>query len=296
MGHKKYKSIENMRKRYLSAFEKGDNIVIQEKLDGSNASILYDGEKIHSYSRRLKLDESNTLNGFFDYAQTIKKVESLKRLRIFGEWLVKHTVNYREDAYSKFYLFDVYDDEKEEYLPHDKVKEASEALGLPMVEVFYEGEFIDWGHVDSFIGKSVLAEEGEGVVLKNMDKLNNPNHREPFYVKLVSESFQERKAKRVVKPIDPEALVQMEYETDLVQSIVTKPRVRKQLFTLVEDGVIPQDFDLKDMGVIARHIGRMIYDDCVKEEPEVVTEVGKSFGKYSSSQAMKLAKEIILDS
>ena len=30
-----------------------------------------------------------------------------------------------------------------------------------------------------------------------------------------------------------------------------------------------------------KHIGKRIYDDCIKEESEFVLEFGKDFGKYS---------------
>lgn len=296
MEHKKYKKIDNLRSSYQGSFNKGDKVVIQEKVDGSNGSLLYDGNEMHAFSRRFHLDEFNNLNGFWQYAQTVKRIEELKGLRIFGEWLVKHTIPYSEDAYNKFYLFDVYDDSTNEYLPQEKVVEVSKLLDIPLAEVFYEGEFKSWEHAHSFIGKSALGESGEGVVLKNQDRLNDSNRKNPFYIKLVAPSFQERKATKGRRPIDPAVSAQREYDIGLVESIVTEPRVRKQLFVLVEDGIIPQDFDLEDMGTIARNIGKLVHDDCVEEEPDVVAEVGKDFGKHLVSVAMKVAREIVTNS
>lgn len=296
MEHKKYKKIVNLRTKYQESFNKGDKVVIQEKIDGSNGSLLYDGNKMHAFSRRLPLDEFNNLNGFWQYAQTVKKVEELKGLRLFGEWLVKHTIPYSKDAYDRFYLFDVYDDSTNEYLPQEKVVEVSKLLDIPLAEVFYEGEFESWEHAHSFVGKSALGESGEGVILKNQDRLNDPNWKNPFYIKLVVPSFQERKATKGRRPTDPAVLAQREYDIGLVESIVTEPRVRKQLFVLMEDGIIPQDFDLEDMGTIARNIGKLVYDDCVEEEPDVVAEVGKDFGKHAVSVAMKIAREIVMNS
>lgn len=54
-------------------FEVGDRIQITEKWDGSNASIRYDVEtgKLVAFSRRLELTYNNTLNGFWNYVQTL---------------------------------------------------------------------------------------------------------------------------------------------------------------------------------------------------------------------------------
>ena len=54
-------------------FHVGDHIVIQEKVDGSNSAIAYDKEtnKLVAFSRRQTLDYNNTLNGFWNWVQTL---------------------------------------------------------------------------------------------------------------------------------------------------------------------------------------------------------------------------------
>lgn len=54
-------------------FEVGDIIQITEKWDGNNASIRYDIEtgKLIAFSRRLELTFNNTLNGFWNYVQSL---------------------------------------------------------------------------------------------------------------------------------------------------------------------------------------------------------------------------------
>lgn len=54
-------------------FEVGDHIVIQEKVDGSNAAIAYDSDtdKLVAFSRKQELNEVNTLNGFYNWVQTL---------------------------------------------------------------------------------------------------------------------------------------------------------------------------------------------------------------------------------
>jgi hypothetical protein len=52
-------------------FEAGDHIQITEKVDGSNASIQKIDGKVIAFSRKQQLDEFNTLDGFYDYVQTL---------------------------------------------------------------------------------------------------------------------------------------------------------------------------------------------------------------------------------
>lgn len=45
MEQKKYIDIECLKDKYIDAFQKGDYIVLQEKIDGANFSIRYDEER-----------------------------------------------------------------------------------------------------------------------------------------------------------------------------------------------------------------------------------------------------------
>ena len=94
-------------------FEVGDLIVIQEKVDGTNASFAYDKENdmLVAYSRRNELNYSNTLRGFWDWIQELN-IDMFKKYPdyvFFGEWLVSHKIQYKKDAYKKFYFYDVWD-------------------------------------------------------------------------------------------------------------------------------------------------------------------------------------------
>ena len=122
-----------------------------------------------------------------------------------------------------------------------------------------------------------------------MTRLNDSNTRLPFYTKIVSNEFSETK-KIKQKTID----VNRETYLELTQSIVTKPRVNKILHKMVDENIIPIDWDETNMSDIARNIGRLIYDDCVKEESEIVDKI-ENFGKMCSSTCMKLVKEIMVD-
>lgn len=302
MQHKKYLSIERLKNNYTDGFQKGDLIIIQEKIDGANASFQYDFEnnQITAYSRKQTLSLENNLRGFWEYAQSLDKEKYndliLKDLRFFGEWLVQHTVKYPSDCYQKFYLFDIYNTATQKYLTQDIVKTLAEKLGLIYVPTLYIGEFQSWEHIYSFLGQTKLGGEyGEGIVVKNMSKINNPNTRLPFYIKIVCSQFTETKGVKEQKVINLEEQADKEYKLELVKSIVTKERITKTLHKMVDENIIPVDWNESNMGVIAKNINSLIYHDCVKEEKEIVEEVGDTFGKLCGSTCMRIVKEILLE-
>ena len=84
-------------------------VYVQEKIDGANAQIWIEDGEIKCGSRTQELTQG--FNGFVDYAKShegIRKcLEANPNHRLFGEWLVRHTIAYNETVYKKFYLFDV---------------------------------------------------------------------------------------------------------------------------------------------------------------------------------------------
>lgn len=106
------------------------------------------------------------------------------RYILFAEWLVHHAVPYPEERYEKVYCFDVMEKETGKYLPQDQVKEMVTELGLTYVPVFYDGPFVSWEAIEAMVGRTELGGAyGEGVVVKNMTRLNDPNEKLPFYTK-----------------------------------------------------------------------------------------------------------------
>lgn len=299
MKQKKFMDIERLKESMIDGFQKGDHIVVQEKIDGANFSIRYDPEtdSIASFSRKNPLSFQNDLRGAWGWSQKLDKnlVKDVlgNNLVLFGEWLVSHTIVYPQERYQNAYFYDVYDTETEQYFKQDKVKEVINSLGLIYVPVFYDGEFQSWEHIQEFVGRTDLGgEHGEGVVVKNMSRINDPNTRLPFYTKIVGEKFSEKKS---VKPkmIDPEKVAERERLQNLVDTVVTEGRVTKLVHKMVDEGIIPEKWDEHDMSTIARNIGKDVYYDCVKEEPDVVEQVGGDFGRLASGAAMRIVRNIL---
>ena len=76
---------------------------------------------------------------------------------------------------------------------------------------------------------------------------------------------------------------------------MTKERISKTLHKMVDENIIPVDWNESNMGIIAKNINSLIYHDCVKEEKEIVDKVGDTFGKLCGSTCMKIVKEILLE-
>lgn len=297
MEQKKFISIERLKEGYADGFQKGDHIVVQEKIYGANFSIRSDDKTntIAAFSRRQLLDYKNNLRGAYQWVQELNKdlVRDVlgTNLILFGEWLVPHTIVYPEERYQNGYFYDVYDTETDCYLKQDKVKTIVDCLGLNYVPVFYEGEFQSWEHIRQFVGRTDLGGKiGEGIVIKNMSRINDPNLRLPFYAKIVCDKFAEKK---IPKKVDKAKLEERAKLQALVETIVTEGRVTKLVHKLVDEGVIPEKWDEHDMATIAHNLCKEVYCDCVKEEPDIVELVGEQFGKLANGTAMRMVRDML---
>ena len=296
---KKYVDIERLKDKFAEAFKVGEHITITEKIDGANASIaIGEDGKLIAFSRRNELTPESNLQGFYEYVQSLDPTMIScvlgTRYIFFGEWLVKHTIKYPQEKMKQFYVFDVWDTEIEQYIPWEQTKQMAEFCGLKMVPVFYDGPFTSWEHVYSFVGKTEMGGEptGEGVVIKSQDRLDNKFSGTPAYVKIVAKEFSEVHQSKPQKDIDPAKIAARQAAEALAETIVTSRRVEKAIQKFVEDGIVPENWDEKDLGTIAKNLPRAIYNDCVKEEPETVAQI-ENFGKICGSLSMKLARGLI---
>lgn len=254
--------------------EGNPEVVIMEKLDGANASFKR-GEygTLKCFSRNNELDEHDTLRGFYTWAQeTINPDDLLPGEIYFGEWLVRHKIDYGDNE-KQFYLFDIFSEETEQYLSFDYVKYEARELGINLAPVFYEGPFQSMEHVESFVGQSKLGEVGEGVVLKNhayTDRFGNQ-----VFTKIVSDQFAEKSNQKKHKPQkQPDQLDRF------IDEYLTKPRVEKMVAKLVDEGVIDEQYGIEDTGTVLKNSASRMADDIIEEEYEDITKViRKKVGK-----------------
>lgn len=299
MEMKKYMDIERMKDKYRYAFTIGEHITITEKVDGANASVRYDAEtdSLIGFSRNRQVNQQESLRGFYDYVQTLDK-ESFRtiigtRYIIFGEWLVKHTVNYPDSAYRKFYVFDVWDTETEQYLPHEETVEIANNLNLIRVPIFYNGIFRGWDELNKYVGMTKMNAEpsGEGIVIKSQDRLDNKFSGTPAYIKIVSEKFTEVHDNKP-KKTEAERSAEKSADFKLAETIITRRRVEKLLWKFVESGELPENYDEHHLKEICKILPKACYEDCIKEEPETVSII-KNFSKIVGKICISHAKAII---
>jgi hypothetical protein len=307
---KHYVDIERFKVKYDECMRAGDEIVVQEKIDGANASFTYDPaqDKVLAFSRKNELNEANNLRGFWDWTQRLDKkgvahMTQNGRYVIFGEWLVKHTVRYPEHEYNHFWMFDVWDTQDEKWLHYDDVRAIHAGLlsvaqltqeVINFVPVFYDGPFISWDHLYQMVGRTDVNAEpcGEGIVIKNQNTIDIPEWRLPTYVKIVSEKFSEVHVGHAKKLIDPAVLAAREAERQMVATVVTERRVAKILEKFVDNGILPEDWDEKNMKDVAKNLPKAVYEDCIKEEPDIV-KACEDFGKICGKISMDYVRQFL---
>lgn len=279
--------------------KKGDYITITEKMDGANASFRIDKTNplgISCYSRNKPLDAENNLGGFYEWV--LNNIVPIKdklnpNYIYYGEWMNPHKVKYKEEIYKNFYMFSIWDlsEELNQYLSDDIVKFEAKKLDIKTVNYFYEGEFINYDHLMNFVGKSDLTLEpntGEGIVIKNVDYFDKYNRQ--CFVKLVSDKFTEIKKQKV--PKTDKSMIEGYIE---LMSVLTRARVDKMLYKIVDEGIIPdEDICIENMGNILKIINGLVYEDILKEESEVISNFDqKSIRKLIGKKLPLIIKDIL---
>lgn len=289
------------RSNNVGAFEVGDHIQISEKIDGANSSIAWCPEenRLEIFSRTNLLDGSDGLRGFKSFIETkvANRFDFSKypRLVFFGEWCVRHHIVYSSGWENVWRLYDVWDKDVDAYLPQSKVKELAHEIGVEYIHVLYDGPFVSWEHCRSFLHQNTYGETQEGIVVKNQDKLDSDKKNGPAYIKIVNEEFKESivKQKRD-KTIDPVVQKEMDDAKELMVGIVTEARVRKMILKFVDEGLIPSDIKSNHMGIIAKNLGKRMFEDLMNEESEVMSKAGVYAGRFCSSISMEFAKKIVI--
>lgn len=318
---KKYRKIEHLheedieiggliRKCNTQNFAPGVPITIQEKIDGSCASIEIDFDKneykICSHHKELKGEDG--LNGFKKYAEPIAKrimkdqIDTYKRIygksligsiAIFGEWTGKpNRLAYNEESKGKWYVFDYFSNFDNRYAPQYIVENFCSKYDLDYIKPYYEGLFKSWEHCKSFLNKPQYGEKQEGVVVKINDYADIEWKKGAArYIKIVNDDYRETKRIKLPKNISPDVKI----AKDLADSVVTEARVIKKLNDLAADGILPQnEITPQDMQIIVKHLPKIIHEDIKEEEPEIFEKMGKLAGKMINRKTIEIVKKLVL--
>lgn len=246
MEFRKYQHVE----RFGTDDVKGINIgecYIFPKIDGTNGSIWLgdDGEvKAGSRNRELGLGKGEDNQGFYKY---IKKQDNIKeflkeysRLRLYGEWLVPHTLKtYREDAWHEFYVFDViyeYSDGNFDYLHYKEYKQLLEKYDIeyiPPLAVIENPKRENLVNQIDKTGQYLIKDgegKGEGIVIKKYDFENK--YGRTVWAKMVTSNFKEKHHKEMGAP---KMKGSKSIEEKIIAKYVTKPLIEKEYSKIVNE-------------------------------------------------------------
>ena len=259
MNHVPYPKIVHLDKDEAEGILDGEVVVIQEKIDGANLSVWKTDEGLYVGSRTQIVGTPTQLSGFRWAVEYVNAHEGIKKLlakypnfRLFGEWLVPHTVKYPDKFYNKFWLFDILDESTGEWMHPVDVARIAKDYWIHYPKVFFFGN-ANRDKVSEFVGKSELEVAGEGVVVKRFGWKNK--FGEHKYAKLVSDSFKERN-QLVFGNTHKDSMP----ELDFACYTVTVPRIVKLVHKMEQD----KDKDA-DKSFTGELIGR-VYHDAFTEE------------------------------
>tara|TARA_Y100000310_G_scaffold290528_1_gene317807 strand:+ start:1701 stop:2597 length:897 start_codon:yes stop_codon:yes gene_type:complete len=201
------------------------------KLDGTNGSAWWSdwsGVCGGSRNRLLSLDADN--QGFYEWLLSQENwrecLQENKDLRFYGEWLVPHSLKtYRDDAWRKFYVFDVVD-ANGRFMHYDDYKLICERYDIDYIPCILKSRnpTYEMLHKEASTCTFLLNEgesHGEGIVIKNYgfeNKFGNIT-----WAKLITSSFKDKHIKEMGgKEIDSKMV-----EEDIVNEFITSHLVEK---------------------------------------------------------------------
>lgn len=281
---RKFDHVEKGKHRAVSGITEG-TCHIFPKIDGTNASIWAEMEGdqylVRAGSRKkmlcpVKGDDNagfrKFIEGDSDAAANLRLFALANpELIVYGEWLVPHSIKtYVEDAWRKFYVFDVYSRATKNYLPYDVyadlLKKAGVDTVVPPLAVL---ENPTGPELDELVDENNYllpeGEVGEGIVVKNYGWVNSWDSQP--WMKVIVDGFHDRAAKPAV------GFEAGATEREIAEAFVTEALVRKNIaknvVELANNLKVEPDADT----IIAEHKNKIIpmtlgrvFQDIIEEE------------------------------
>ena len=224
----KYQHIERFGTTEVERIQNG-KCYIFPKIDGTNASLWWNnGLKAGSRNRELSIDNDNA--GFYKWAlgqeHIIQFLKSHQNVRLYGEWLVPHTLKtYNDNAWMNFYVFDVMvGDEYVDFGSYSSELQQYNIEYIPAICIINNPSY------ERLIGlleqNDYLVKDGngigEGIVIKNYDYKNK--YGRVVWAKIVSNEFKGKHKKAMPNEIKEKNLV----EKDIVDKYITRSLLDKE--------------------------------------------------------------------
>lgn len=207
-------------------------VYVFPKIDGTNTSVyLNDAGEVEVASRNRVLNIHDDNQGVCNYVLSQPKfkayLERHPNHRLFGEWLVPHTVRgYRDDAWRKLYIFDVMDGDiylpPVRYFPKLLFHDIDYVPVIDIVESSKPEDFNKYLEENTFLMQD--GQLGEGIVIKRYDFVNRFGRT--VWAKLV----------RPVVKVASSPLLSDAVEPQIIEKFLTPELVEKEFSKLASDG------------------------------------------------------------
>lgn len=237
-----------------------EEVLVEEKIDGSQFSFGLIGGKLQCRSRNQQIDLDIPAGMFVKAVETVKKLDLTPGYIYRGEYLSKpkhNTVAYSRVPKDYIIIYDIDIDGGQNYLSYEEKRKEVERIGLEIVPLLFEGkvesleDFNRFLETDSILGGSKI----EGMVFKNYNRFN-PDGK-TLMAKHVSEKFKEANDKSWKKTRDKNIIQEM------IDSYKTEARWNKAIQHLAEDGKL--EYIPRDIGNLIKELQADFIEECREE-------------------------------
>lgn len=280
-GFRKYDHVQRLGHPEVQGLTDG-LVHVFPKIDGTNAPIWFEDDKVRAGSRNRELSLEADNAGFFrwlsdDKDPAAQALNSFARIYpdciFYGEWLVPHTLKtYREEAWRRFYLFDVYDRYKDRYLSYD---EYTTLVGdkIDVIPPLCTFENPSDEQLQELVAQNkYLIEDGqglgEGIVIKNY-LWRNKFGRQPW-AKIVRNEFTEKNHKEFGPP---KKTGEKQVEREIAEHFVTLALVEKTRAKVLNDLANAQNVTLYDTSDTPLSV---IFSDATYMEAKAFEEMNRA--------------------
>jgi thiol-disulfide isomerase/thioredoxin len=230
MEFEKYQHIERIGTSATEGLLQGE-VYVFPKIDGTNCQVwMDDNDILKTGSRKRELTFQNDNAGFLHHISEnefiIRLVDDTK-LRLYGEWLVPHTLRtYRQDAWNKFYVFDVIDGNGR-FLHYEEYSKILAHYGVEFIPPLCKMTNPSYEDLVKLLDENTYLIQdgkgtGEGIVIKNYDFVNR--YGRVTWGKIVRNEFKEHQSEKEVR----ERKAINGIENVIVDKYVTQALVEKE--------------------------------------------------------------------
>lgn len=300
MNYIKYQHLERYGTDEVKGITLGECYIFP-KLDGSNGQIWLENGIIKAGSRRRELSKDKDNAGFLNWVKEnenkfIELFNKFPDWRLFGEWLVPHSLKtYRDSAWKNFYVFDVGILKKESKILHEMdtkidylhFKEWNNQIVEHEIDIIYPQAIINNPSYEQLLheckANTYLIKDGmgygEGIVIKNYEFKSQYNRQ--TWAKIVTNEFKEKNNKEmgVSKKNGPDVI-----EEKIIYDLLTTEMIKKTY------SKIKVEKDGWKSSYIPQLLGRVWYDFITEESWNIVKKFKNPIINFNSLNQLCIKK------